>query len=475
MNRGASERSPARLIVGENMGKLANFRLALLSATALVASAAAVSEAQAGAFGIREQSTYFTGDEYAGAAAGGDISSMFWNPAATATLQGFNSSTSYTGIIASATENATGGVLVNGGALPPGPVVLPTTSPTSTNVGTSALIPSSYWTLQLTDQLYAGLGLNAPFGLITKANNNWAGSPLATTTKVFSLDANPTLAYKITPTLTVGAGVQIEYFEIKLEHDSLSAFAPGPIIAAPSRSYQADDVGVGFTAGAIWQPFVGTSLGLGYRSAVNVNVNGLYALGQSAVTPLGLSTIATGKMTLPDEATFSVRQAITSQLTLLGTVEWDRWSSIGNVSATSALCGGTCETLNLNYQDGWFYSVGAEYAYSPALTLRTGVGYEVSPIRDSTRDILLPDSDRIHLGFGASYKWSDKITFNAAYSHIFFDNAPFCMAYPVAAATTHCVTGNEVLLMGNADVSVDIVSLGVNYKFYGPEPLEPLK
>jgi hypothetical protein len=24
-------------------------------------------------------------------------------------------------------------------------------------------------------------------------------------------------------------------------------------------------------------------------------------------------------------------------------------------------------------------------------------------------------------------------------------------------------------------VSVDVVSLGVNYKFYGPEPLEPLK
>jgi len=451
------------------MGKLSNFRLALLSATALVASAAAVSEARAGGFGIREQSAYFLGDEFAGAAAGGDISSMFWNPAATATLQGFNSSSSYTGIIATGNEHATGGLLSTFGA------------PSSTDVGTSALVPSSYWTLQLTDQLYAGLALNAPFGLITKPDNLWAGSPLATTTKVFSLDANPTLAYKITPTLTVGAGVQIEYFEIKLDHGDAAPAGPAII---PARNYQADDVGVGFTAGAIWQPMAGTSLGLGYRSAVNVNVSGLYSTSGFVVPPATVfppaSSIANGKLTLPDEVTFSVRQAITNQLTLLGTVEWTRWSSVGTVNATNPYCflsgPGICENLPLNFRDGWFYSIGAEYAYSPALTLRTGVGYEVSPITDATRNILLPDSDRVHLGFGASYKWSDKITFNVAYSHLFFDNMTFCMAQGTGISYAHCTPANpNTLISGTADTSVDIVSVGVNYKFYGEAPLEPLK
>ncbi len=454
------------LTAGENMAKTAYARLALVSVTALVAGAAAVSEAQAGAFGLREQSTYFQGDAYAGAAAGGDISSMFWNPAATATLDGFNSSSSYTGIIGTGNEHATGGILVTGvgtGGL----------TPTSTDVGTSALVPASYWTVQLTDQLYAGIGLNAPFGLITKPDNGfWAGSPLATTSKIFTLDANPTVAYKITPTLTVGAGIQVEYFEIKLDHDALTF----PIIGtqSPSRAYQADDVGVGFTAGALWQPMPGTSVGLGYRSAVNVDVSGLYALGPSPVSGLGFSTIANGKLTLPDEATFSVRQAITPQLSVLGTVEWDRWSSIGNVTATMP---GFSETLNLNYQDGWFYSIGAEYAYSPLLTLRTGVGYEVSPITDSTRDTIVPDSNRVHLNFGASYKWSDKLTIMAAYSHIFFDNQSFCIASP-ATGSSHCTASTPaagVLLSGTADISADIVSVGMNYKFYGPAPLEPLK
>jgi long-chain fatty acid transport protein len=450
--------------VGERMAKSKYPRLIWLSAAALAAGSAAISEAQAGAFGIREQSSYFMGDAYAGAAAGGDISSMFWNPAATAALPGFNSSSSYTGIIASAKENSTGGLIVTGPGFP-----IPGLTPTSTDVAGSVLVPSSYLTLQLTDQLYAGVALNAPFGLVTKSDNGfWAGSPLATTSKIFSLDANPTVAYKITPTLTVGAGVQIEYFEIKLDHNDLAFPLVG--VLAPGRTYHADDVGVGATAGVLWQPREGTSVGLGYRSSVSVNVSGLYALTEPG---LSFSTIAKGKLTLPDEATFSVRQAITQQLTLLGTVEWDRWSSIGNVTATSPACGGACETLNLNYRDGWFYSIGAEYAYTPWLTLRTGVGYEVSPIKDSTRDILLPDSNRVHLNFGASYKWSDKITINAAYSHIFFDNAPFCMA--TGGGTTHCTGFNLPLLSGSSDVSADIVSVGLNYKFYGPEPLEPLK
>jgi long-chain fatty acid transport protein len=464
--------------LGEKMGKSKYVTLIGMSAAALAASSAAISEAQAGAFGVREQSSYFMGDAYAGAAAGVDISSMFWNPAATAALPGFNSSSSYTGVIGRANETATGGLFVTGSP----PAFAPGLTP-STDVGTAAFVPASYVTLQLTDQLYAGVGLNAPFGFVTKPDNSsWAGSPIATTTKVFSLDANPTIAYKITPTLTVGAGVQIEYFEIKLDRGSFNSLLLGPI--SPSRAYKADDVGVGATAGVLWQPREGTSLGLGYRSAVTVNVSGLYTNGAFTAVPPGIpvpgfGAIANGKLTLPDEVTFSVRQAVTSQLTLLGTVEWDRWSSIGNVTATGAACAsalfpaGTCETLHLNYDDGWFFSAGAEYAYSPWLTLRTGVGYEISPIKNSTRDILLPDSNRVHLNVGASYKWSDKITINAAYSHLFFDDAPFCIAQ--GGGTSHCTGSNQVLLSGAADVSVDIVSVGVNYKFYGPEPLEPLK
>jgi long-chain fatty acid transport protein len=162
---------------------------------------------------------------------------------------------------------------------------------------------------------------------------------------------------------------------------------------------------------------------------------------------------------------------VTQQVSLLGTVEWQNWSRIQNVSAVGSGCGptGVCETLNLNYRDGWFYSIGTEYAYSPWLTLRAGLGYELSPIQGSTRDILLPDSNRVHLNFGASYKHSDHLTFDFGYAHVFFGDGPFCIANAALnGGTSHCRPGTPpgaVLLSGRSEVSVDVLSFGMKYRF----------
>src|SRR5262249_22282273 len=152
---------------------------------------------------------------------------------------------------------------------PPAPGLAP-----STDVAVNVDVPASYATCQLTDRLYAGLGLNGPFGLLTKPDNTWAGSPLAITSKVFSLDINPTLAYKVTPDLTVGVGLQVEYFSITLGHGSFNSLF-GPLTG--SRTFDADDWSVGATAGVLWQPSAATSIGLGYRSAVGVSPSGQFA------------------------------------------------------------------------------------------------------------------------------------------------------------------------------------------------------
>src|SRR3974377_1287319 len=57
------------------------------SATVLIPLGAV--EANAGAFGIREQSTVGQGDAFAGVAAGGALSSLFWNPATMTQTPGF--------------------------------------------------------------------------------------------------------------------------------------------------------------------------------------------------------------------------------------------------------------------------------------------------------------------------------------------------------------------------------------------------
>ncbi len=435
-----------------------NFRLVAYTGCALLSSVAAATVAQAGAFAVREQSAYFQGMGFAGDAAGGDISSMFWNPAATAALPGFNNSENFTGIFASSKETATNGLLANG------------YTANSADVGTDNFVPSSYSTYQVNDRIWLGLSTDAPFGFVTKPDNAyWSGSALALTSKLYSLEATPSIAYKITPQITIGAGVRVDYIEVRLNR---TGFDDLGVPVVPYRAVKADNWGVGGVAGVIWEPQPGTSLGVGYRSALNVDVSGGYLQGPSSVppNPIGYYTNGTANLNLPDEVSFSARQTVNPQWTVLGTVEWTNWSRIGNVPIN-----GTLETLNLNYQDGWFFSVGAEYAYSPSLTFRGGVGYEISPITDQTRDILLPDSDRVHLSFGASYKLTEKATVNIAYSHIFFQDAPYCIAAPTEG-TSHCISGETVLLQGSADSSVDIVSASLNLKLNSPlEVLEIFK
>ncbi len=295
------------------MGKTRYCLLACVSAAALISGLSVSTQANAAdAFGVTAQSAYFNGMANAGAAAGGDISSMYWNPAATAAQPGINFSSNVTGAFISAKENATGGALVGTGR-------------DSADVGVNSLPLSSFATYQASDRLFLGLAVNAPFGLTTKADNAWVGSALASTSRIFSIDINPTAAYKITPELTVGVGVQAMWLKARLDDSGLAA------AGIPNKIGTEDGWGFGATAGILWQPREGTSLGLGYRSAVDIDYSGTLASNGFAHYNLPYSNSISGTLPLPDTLTFSARQALSPRLTVLGTVEWQNWSRIGTV------------------------------------------------------------------------------------------------------------------------------------------------
>lgn len=444
--------------MGENMGKTKYGLLACVSAAALISG---LGDANAGGFAVREQSSQFQGSSYAGDAAGGGLSSMFWNPAATASVDGINTESVATVVFGSQTEHATGGLLA-GAPLNSG-------ASTTGDYDHESFVPASYANYQVNDRLYLGLALNSPFGLTTKSSNtNWAGSPIDETTRVFSMDINPTIAYKLTPTITVGVGAQIEFFSVRLNSTPLPAFG-----LLTGRETKGDDWTVGATAGVLWQPKPGTSIGLGYRSPVEINTDVSCYGGGLSTLALGVPncTAAGGAnghvdFELPETLTLSARQDVTERFTLLGTIEWTHHDRIQTVYVTNA-AGQAIDQIPLNFKDGWLYSIGGEYKYSPSLTLRTGVAYEKSPTDDSNRYVYAADSDRIWASVGATYKWSDRLSFDLAYSHLFFDDAKFT---PVTDPTL------GTLLTGYADTSANIVSAAAKYKLSGPVvPLEPYK
>jgi long-chain fatty acid transport protein len=400
-------------------------RAAGAAAAALIVAAG---PAFAGGFDIHEQSTVFLGSAMAGAAAGGSLGTMYWNPAGAGQFSGLNTESSYILVLPNGDIHVTS---VGGGPISP--------SSNSGNIGIDAVTSSTYGTYRLSNDFWVGIAINSPFGLATKPENTqYAGSYLGVTSKLLTINANPMFAYRIAPGITVGAGVQMEWARGKLQFRTSSA---------DIAQFKGDDWAFGATAGIMIEPAAGTSIGLGWRSSLSHDLDGHFR-----APPLLGGTDAVGTVDLPDIVTLSVRQEINPRTRLLGTVQWENWSEFKQLKLTGDFTPlGNSIATPANWDDSWYFSVGGEYDYTPALTLRTGVGYEMSPVNDPTQRLVqIPDNDRVYLSIGASYKWSDATTIDVGYSHIFIRDGDFDRDTPLGVNVTGYVD----------DASVDMFSVG---------------
>jgi long-chain fatty acid transport protein len=221
-------------------------------------------------------------------------------------------------------------------------------------------------------------------------------------------------------------------------------------------SLDGDDIGIGLTAGVQITPSAGTEIGLGYRSGIDHELEGDLDLRGGA----SLNAKARD-FDLPDIATIGLRQSLTDRIRVSGGAEWSNWSRFESVQLSG---GGGEQQLDFDYEDGWFFSVGAEFDLTERLTLRGGIGYELSPIDDDTRTFRLPDNDRLWLSAGASYKPNDRWTFDAGYSYIRSEDTDILSAAEGGPAANGPFSGE-------ADSDVHIISVGVKRKFGGaPRP-----
>lgn len=431
-----------------------------------VASLATATVSQAGGFAIREQSTTSQGMSFAGSAANDTLSAMYWNPAAVANQNGMNSENHAAAIIGNSEITVTGGTVTTGRN--------PNNSGNdSGNIAKPALVTAGYLNYQLSNidpKLFVGLSTNAPFGLVTEPENeNYAGSIVGRTSKVFNIVGTPTVGYRLAPWLTLAAGVQIAYLDATFKFGSANT---------ASSYFNGDDYGFGWTVGAMMEPTKGTKIGIGYRSQVTYDLEGRLANGST-----GSGFAADAELTTPDILTVSLQQKITNRMRFMATYEWTDWSDFdkvdivakqagATVAATlgASVAGQTYATLDANWDNSWFVSAGLEYDYSTALTFRTGIAYEKSPIQQASQRLTaVPDNDRVWLSAGLSYKagqilpslfgLTSTTTIDLAYTHIFVEDGN------IQRASVASINAFPITLEGESESSVDIVSFALRSKF----------
>ncbi|TMG87892.1 MAG: transporter, partial [Betaproteobacteria bacterium] len=313
--------------------------------------------------------------------------------------------------------------------------------------------------------------------------------------KLETVNINPVISWEPTKYLTVGGGVSWQHVKAELTNrvNYAAAFAQGvgsavaggavppaaatPLIGAAAGlesdvKINGNDSGWGWNVGVLWQANEQTRIGAAYRSKIKYDVSGSINISNPALGPLpptlapagaaiasGVNAaLASGDVTLalemPDTSNVSIFHQLNNKWDLMADLQYTGWSSIQELRVVRST-GVSLPPTPENFRDTWRVSVGANYRYNDAWTLRGGLAYDQSPVRDAQRTPRLPDNDRTWVAIGAQYKYSPTIALDFAWAYIFIRDPSMNQNAGSTAANG--------LISGSYKSNVNIVGLQLTY------------
>src|SRR5687768_949473 len=372
----------------------------LISLAVLAAMATVSGQAAAAGFQLAIQSGSGTGNAFAGGAAVAEDASVAWsNPAGLTLLPaGMHAAAALHAVRPSLKFENTGST---------GAFALPGTGEGGDG-GDWNYIPNGFFTMSINPQLSLGIALNVPFGLKTNYDQGWRGQLTALKSEVKTINVNPSIGYKFTDKVSIGAGVSVQKLDAEL-----TSFAGA---AAGNAKLEADDVGFGFNVGMTFQVAPNTRIGATYRSSIKYDLEGDASFSGPAGALLASGIKA--DLRVPEMASVSFLTAIIPSWEVMGDVTWTRWSrlkaltvirtsgTLAPAAAGGGVAGSTLSTLPFNWSNTWRFGLGANYKLNDRTKLRFGTAWDETPTNDVDRNARLPDGDRTWLAIGVQYRIS---------------------------------------------------------------------
>ena len=125
----------------------------------------------------------------------------------------------------------------------------------------------------------------------------------------------------------------------------------------------------------------------------------------------------------------------------------------------------TNSTIQLKWSNAWLAALGADYRATSEWTFRGGVAYDETPTSDGYRDPRIPDSDRVWLTLGATYKATKHFSFDGVYAHIFMHNQTVNVTQASGSSATSTVPLEVNHVQANYKGSANIIGVAVRYSF----------
>lgn len=286
-------------------------------------------------------------------------------------------------------------------------------------------LPALYYTQQIGEKWWLGLGAFTRFGLSnTYSDKGWmlpeTGTHSLYHVGVVTYTVQPTVAYQATDKLSVSAGLEVQYlnFTEKVNFGNVAHLD----LDGDSVSWSGM---LAFFYNANEKVNFGGSFRMRNDHSVRGPVNYEKNLAPSTFVNAGDFW---GDITFPAQLALGASYKPTDKWLFefnWTNVFWSCFRSIDiyfdNVPSGGANPGmmGTAQGNMKEYQDAYRIGIGAEYTLNDKTKLRGSFIFDKSPLNDRFMDVMLPADDRYIVGLGAGFDLGKNVLLDLSYNILF--------------------------------------------------------
>lgn len=276
---------------------------------------------------------------------------------------------------------------------------------------------SAYGLFQLKKdgKLKLGIAAYTPFGSTVQWEKNWIGRFAITRLELKAIFIQPTISYRISDKIGVGAGFVYSTGNVNLQKDIPVQFEDGTFAKAELAGKAQ---GFGYNLGVQINATEKLGIGLNFRSKVQMNLND----GKATFTvPEGLDPNFpdgkfVGSLPLPQVTTLGLSYKLNDKWAFvldINHVAWKAYDTLAfdyEVNTTSLL-----DTKSArDYKNIVAFRAGASYKVMKNLEVRFGGGYGLTPVQDGYVTPETPDGNRAYGTFGLGYELGEHFAIDAS-------------------------------------------------------------
>jgi len=328
------------------------------------------------------------------------------------------------------------------------------------NAGVLFPIGGFFYVYRLSDRIRLGFWAGSNFGLAADYGTKWVGRYYTTKISLLSGQLNPSIAYRISDWLSVGAGFSFSVARLYVESKINNAL---PNVPDGGLEIESWDEAFGGNVGFLIEPNSKLRLGLTYSSPVDFNfgfhphTRGLGPGLEAALKKSGaLGAKVSAGITEPQQMMASLVYDLTPRLALMWNIGWQNWSQFGQIPVGISAQNQKSLNADLNLSDTIQLAIGEQFRITENWLWSAGFAYDSSPVSETNRIPVLPFDRNLRFGTGIQYVVNKNVTVGAAYEYMNDGNAPYTVSRGPLAGTVQGDFSENI---------INFIGLNLNWKF----------